>query len=100
MKKSKFGEEQIVRILKEVEDGAKVAETCRKNGISDADKYSGMQVSQLRHLNAERDRHNVRSIRRGTPAVIGLHRQTQLQLPRLAQPFRDRTSSSTLKMSA
>ena len=37
MKKSKFSEDQIVRILKEVEAGAKVAETCRKHGISDAD---------------------------------------------------------------
>ena len=51
-----FTEEQIVRILKEVEAGAKVVETCRKHGISKAtyyawkSKYAGLEVSQLRHL--------------------------------------------------
>lgn len=56
MKKSKFSEEQIIRILKEVEAGAKVAETCRKYKISEPayynwkQKYAGMEVSQLRRL--------------------------------------------------
>ena len=56
MKMSEFSEEQIVRILKEVEAGAKVNETCRKHGISEPtyyawkNKYAGMDVSQLRHL--------------------------------------------------
>lgn len=35
MKKSKFAQEQMVRILKEVETGAKVVETCRKHRISE-----------------------------------------------------------------
>jgi len=56
VKKSKFSEEQIVRILKEVEAGAKVAETCRKYKVSEPtyynwkQKYAGMEVSQLRRL--------------------------------------------------
>lgn len=56
MKKSKYSEEQIVRILKEVEAGAKVGETVRKYGIAEPTyyvwktKYAGMEVSQLRRL--------------------------------------------------
>jgi len=39
MKKSRFSEAQIVGILKEVELGAKVGETCRKYGVSEPTYY-------------------------------------------------------------
>ena len=56
MKKSKYSEQQIITLLKEVELGAKVSETCRKYGISDAtyykwkSAYGGMDASQLKQL--------------------------------------------------
>lgn len=40
MKKSKFIEEQILAILKEQENGLKVAEICRKYGVTDQTFYS------------------------------------------------------------
>jgi len=56
MKPSKFSDEQIIAILKEVELGAKVTEVCRRHGFSEAtyynwkSRYSGMDVSHLRRL--------------------------------------------------
>jgi len=35
MKKSRFSEELIVRVLKEVDGGGKAPEVCRRRGISD-----------------------------------------------------------------
>ena len=56
MKKSKFTETQIVSILKEADAGLKVADVCRKHGISQPtyynwkSKYGGMSVSELKRV--------------------------------------------------
>ena len=56
MKKTRFSESQIVRILKEVEGGRTVKEISREYGISDSTyynwkaKYGGMDVSDVRRL--------------------------------------------------
>jgi putative transposase len=56
MKKITFTEAQILGVLKEQEQGLKVAEICRKHGISDAtfynwkNKYSGMTINELKRL--------------------------------------------------
>ena len=56
MRKSRYTETQIVRILKEVEGRRQVKEICREYGISDATyynwkaKYGGMDASDIRKL--------------------------------------------------
>ena len=56
MKKSKFSESQIIKILSQQEAGHSVSEICREHGISQGtfysweSKYSGMEVSQLKQL--------------------------------------------------
>ena len=56
MKRSRFTEEQIVKILKLQENGLKVTEICRQNGISEQtfyrwkSKYGGMSISEVRRL--------------------------------------------------
>jgi putative transposase len=57
MKKSKFSEEQIVRILQEAASGQKTqAQVCRDNGVNLNTfyiwkrKYAGLQTDDLRQL--------------------------------------------------
>ncbi len=56
MKKSRYSESQIVAILKEVDSGMKVADVCRKHGISQPtyynwkSKYGGLSVSELKRI--------------------------------------------------
>ena len=61
MKRSRFSDEQIIRILKEHQAGMTAAELCRKHGISDAtfykwrSEYGGMEVSEAKRLKALED---------------------------------------------
>ena len=56
MKKSRYNEEQIIGVLKQMEAGRKVPELARELGVSEAtlytwkSKYGGMQVSDAKRL--------------------------------------------------
>ena len=62
VKRSRFTEERIIRVLKEHELGAKTADLCRKHGISEAAfyiwkrKFEVMDVSEAKRLKAWRRR--------------------------------------------
>ena len=69
MKKSRYSESQIVKILKEVEGGRLVKEVCREYGISDAtyynwkSKYGGMEASDVKRLKElEEENHRLKQM--------------------------------------
>ena len=58
MVRKRYTEEQIIQVLREGEAGAKVADLCRKYGMSEATyynwkaRYAGMTVSDVKRLKA------------------------------------------------
>ncbi len=61
MKKSRYTEEQIIAVLKEVDAGAKLQDVVRRLGVSEQTyyrwraKYGGMEVSDAKKLKALED---------------------------------------------
>ena len=61
MRRSKFKDEQIIAILKQVESGVKTDEVCRQHGISRQtfyrwrSKFGGLEVSEAKRLRALED---------------------------------------------
>lgn len=69
MRKGRYTEEQIIKVLREQESGSKISELCRKYGISEQtfyrwrSKYGGMSVSEARRLKVlEEENHRLKQI--------------------------------------
>lgn len=56
MRKKRFTEHQIIKVLKQVEGGRTVSDVCREYGVSQATyynwkaKYGGMEASDIKKL--------------------------------------------------
>lgn len=56
MRKTRYSEEEIIRVLQEVESGRSVKEVCREYGVSTASyyawkaKYGGLDVNEARRM--------------------------------------------------
>ena len=63
-RKSQFTDEQIIRALREVDAGAKLADVCRRLGVTEKtfyrwrQRYGGMEVSEAKRLRALEDENN------------------------------------------
>lgn len=61
MKRSRFNEEQIVKILQSIESGLSVDEVCRQQGISKSTiynwrrKFGGLDVDEAKRLKSLED---------------------------------------------
>lgn len=61
MPKKRFTEEQIVAALRQAEAGMRVADVCRKMGVSEQSfyrwkaKYAGLGISELREMRQLRE---------------------------------------------
>ena len=67
--KKRFTEEQILQVLSEIRQGAKIGETCRKYGISEPtyykwkEKFSGMSVPDAKKLrDLERENRQLKTL--------------------------------------
>ncbi len=61
MPRKEHGEEEILRALRQAEEGGKAADVCREHGISQATlyvwkkRYAGLGLSELRELRQLRE---------------------------------------------
>ncbi len=74
-KGTRYNEEQIIRILKEVESGTAVAEICRKYRVAEQtvyrrrSKYAGLETSELQRLRELEAKNNRRSVLKMDPGL-------------------------------